>query len=502
MLGTTSTGGLERGAVRLFGVAACLAVVLPNLPRLGVVAGAMALALALGAAWLIWRWVPASLAGAARRRPVLAGLWALAAVLSLFQIGRLSAFMGDPDRRWGSTVPDPEAADHACLSAYVVAADLSRKGTSNLYDERYYPAFAGDTARLLAPASIQHLTKWMDDPYEYPPPFLLLPRAALVVTDDFLGIRAGWFILQALGLLVVTAWLAAWVGGRDGQLALLLVPVLLASLPTMLGLQFGQFHVATLLLSVAAMILFEERRHATGGALLAVATVSKLFPAYLLVYLLARRRWREVAWTVAGCAVFSLLGIAVLGWTPFGAFLGYQLPRIHTGEAFAFYEKARPFIISRNFGIPGLVTKLGFLGVPGMTHAVGAALGWLYTLALLGLAVLAGARPSGRLPDARAWLALLSLGALRSPLAPSAYVTISTLWLLTLAAGELRSRWTWVVGYVAAWALIMGPPPLEGGVEFAVGFLGQAVGIAVCIWALVGARAVESREPIPALSPT
>ena len=134
MAGPRSIGGLEQAAVRLFVLAVCLAVVLPTLPRLGAVAGAIAVALALGATWLVWRWVPEALAGSRRRRPVVAGLWALSAVLALLQMGRLSAFMDDPERIWGSVVPDPLAADHACLSAYVVAADLSRRGTENLYD--------------------------------------------------------------------------------------------------------------------------------------------------------------------------------------------------------------------------------------------------------------------------------------------------------------------------------------------------------------------------------
>jgi alpha-1,2-mannosyltransferase len=499
MTGAPSPGGLERGVVRIFILAACLAVVLPTLPRLGAVAGAIGLALALGAAWLAWQWVLDSLAGSWRRRPVVSALWALSAVLALLQVGRLSAFMADPDRVWGSVVPDPIAADHACLSAYIVAADLSRRGTHNLYDERFYPAFAGDAARLLAPGHIRNLKKWMDDPYEYPPPFLVFPRAALLVTDDFLAIRAGWFVLQALGLVVVGAWLARWVGGRDGQFALLLLPLLLASLPTMLGLQFGQFHVATLVLSVAAMICFEERRPAVGGALLAVATVSKLFPAFLLVFLLGRRRWREVAWTLGACVVFSIVGLAVLGWSPFEAFLGYQLPRIHTGEAFSFYEH-QELVVSRNLGIPGLVTKLHFLGLTAMNHGAGALLGWLFTFLLVWMAWTAGRRAEGRLAEARVWLALLSLGALRSPLAPP-YVTMSMLWLLTLLAGEIRGRAAWVAGFVVTWALIMGPPPLTGTTEFTISSLGQLAGLAVCVWGLLGPRAAASDAASDAAAP-
>ena len=489
---------LEQGAVRLFGVLVSLAVVLPALPRLGLLAGAVGLLLAAGAAWLVWHSVPGSVAGAWQRRPVVAALWALGALLALLQVGRLSAFMADPERTWGSLVPDAVVADHACLSAYVVAADLSRRGTPNLYDERYYPAFSGDAARLLAPGDIRNLRRWMDDPFEYPPPFLVFPRAALALTDDFLTIRAGWFVLQALGLIVVGAWLARWIGGRDGQLAFLLLPLVLASLSTMLGLQFGQFHVATLLLSVAAMICFEERRPAVGAGLLAVATVSKLFPAFLLVYLLARRRPKDVAWTLGGCAVFSLVGLAVLGWSPFGAFLTYQLPRIHSGEAFSFYEH-EAIVVSRNLGIPGLVTKLQFLGVPGMSRELGAVLGWLFTLVLLWLAWTAGRRAEGRVAEARAWLALLSLGALRSPLAPP-YVTLSMLWLLTLLAGVIRGRASWVVGFVAAWLLIMGPPPLTGATEFIVAFAGQLVGLAVCWLALFWPPRAAAGTPEPALS--
>ena len=172
MTRSLAPGDVEQTVVRLFGLLVCLAVVVPALPRLGVVAGAVAVLLAAGTAWLLWRWVPEAVPGARQRRPVVAGLWVLAALLALGQVGRLSAFMAEPDWVWGSVVPDPLVADHACLSAYVVAADLSRRGTPNLYDERFYPAFAGDAAKLLAPGDVRNLGAWMEDPFEYPPPFL------------------------------------------------------------------------------------------------------------------------------------------------------------------------------------------------------------------------------------------------------------------------------------------------------------------------------------------
>src|SRR5678815_4230730 len=222
---SATLGALEQAVVRVFGVLVCAAIVLPTLPRLGPLGGALAVLLGAATAWRIWRWVPESVSGGFRRRPVLAVLWTVAALLALVQVGRLAAFTADPDRVWGSAVPDPAAANHACISAYFVAAELSRRDVVNLYDERYYPAFAGDAARLLAPESIHGLAKWIDDPYEYPPPFLLFPRAALLASDDFPALRAGWFVLQALALVLVAAGLARWVGGRDGELAFLLLPV-------------------------------------------------------------------------------------------------------------------------------------------------------------------------------------------------------------------------------------------------------------------------------------
>ncbi|HMK73213.1 MAG TPA: hypothetical protein VK454_07725, partial [Myxococcaceae bacterium] len=186
-------------AVRIFLVAVCALIVLFALPRLGPLAGAGAVLLGVGAAVLVIRWVPEAMAAGVRRRPVLAVLWTLAALLALVQVGRLSAFMADHDRLWGSAVPIPKASEHMCMSAYVLAAELSRRGETNLYDERFYPAFREG---IVVETTIAGLQPYLQDPFEYPPPFLLLPRAAIGLTNDFMAMRTAWFVLQALGLVV------------------------------------------------------------------------------------------------------------------------------------------------------------------------------------------------------------------------------------------------------------------------------------------------------------
>jgi alpha-1,2-mannosyltransferase len=220
------------------------------------------------------------LSGARQRRPVLSVAWLVLVLLAVVQMTRLSGFMVDSSRLWGSTTPDPATANHQCLAAYVHAADLCRRGESNVYDERWYPAFT--TPLYTEPRGVSSpvagLGRWVVDPYEYPPPFLLLPRAALAITDSFEHIRTGWFVIQALCLVVGGLLLVRWIGGREGLVTGLLLPAILASIPTMLNFQFGQFHAMAVMLALAAMVAFDRRRFAAGGALLSFAILSKIFP--------------------------------------------------------------------------------------------------------------------------------------------------------------------------------------------------------------------------------
>ena len=177
------------------------------------------------------------------------------------------------------------------------------------------------------------------DPYEYPPPFLLLPRAALAVTNSFEHIRTGWFVIQGFCLVVGGLLLVRWIGGREGMVTGLLIPAILASISTMLNFQFGQFHAMAIMLAIAAMVAFDRRRLAVGGALLSFAILSKIFPGLLLVVLAGQRRWREIGWTLVFGVAFVMLALLILGTDPFVAFVSYQLPRIVSGEAFSFPDR-------------------------------------------------------------------------------------------------------------------------------------------------------------------
>jgi hypothetical protein len=309
-------------------------------------------------------------------------------------------------------------------------------------------------------------------------------------------IRAIWFAIQYLVFLAVALALAQCIGGRDGQIAGLFVPAMVGSMSFLVNLQFGQAHLLTLAFSMGALVAFRRDRAALGGLLLGTATVFKLFPGLLLVYLACRRRWRDFGWTITACVVVTLIALAVVGPTPFVAFVRYHLPRLASGEAFAFVHRDW-FYVSRNLSVSGIVFKLGVLGMPGMSPSVSSGVGWAYTVLLLVLVVrVARLGELSPLNEAFVWLGLLCLGSLRSPLAPGIYVVVSAQWLLTLFAARVR-RWRDVVVIVIAFLLIPGTPKLSSAAtDIAVALAGQGLMLAIAIRALSKPVGRETDRPL------
>jgi hypothetical protein len=127
------------------------------------------------------------------------------------------------------------------------------------------------------------------DAYEYPPPFLVLPRLLAHAAPTFLRFRTLWFAVQLVAVVAGLVVVARRIGGVGGAYVLALCGCILAPLPVMSTLQIGNAQLAFIAISMIAMVLFERRHPAAGGILLAYATVSKLYPALLIVYLLMRR---------------------------------------------------------------------------------------------------------------------------------------------------------------------------------------------------------------------
>lgn len=403
--------------------------------------GAIAVAIAVVVAWMSRRLVVEPDACPRSLKVVSA----VATVVALFQLVRLSIFAVDSSRVEHSVVPSSQwEIQHSCLSAYFVAAQAS-SSNANIYDNALYSMPDDDPSQ---PRKPQKLGLFNVDVFEYPPPFLLLPRAIAFATPEFADMRMLWLALNGGLLLLAIVMVAGFLGPADGTRALLLSPLVWVAMPTLSALQKGNVQVLVIAISMLAMLLFERRRAAAGGALLAFATVSKLFPGLLLVYLIARRQWRAAAWTASFSIVFIVLTGFVLGLQPYRAFLDH-LPGLVGGEAFPAFR--RPAAMAINLSIPGLVFKLKLFGVPGMSFAAAKVVGWIYTLVAVAVTIFIARRTLRERDMPLAWLAVLVLATLRSPFLPQAYGALPCLWLLTLLAAVRPVSSRVLVATCVAW---------------------------------------------------
>jgi alpha-1,2-mannosyltransferase len=405
-----------------------------GLTKSRVAAAIIAVSIAALIGWVFWRHPVAPLDEEADS-PFLKMISGVATVAALVQMVRLCVFIINPldvGYAFGPSRGLGVAVSHSCLSAYFVAAQ-SAATTPNVYAYELYSFPSESPTALRKPRRIESFNV---DAYEYPPPFLLLPRALMMVAPDFLRFRMIWFALNGAVLLLGLLAVVRMLGPPAGRLALLLSPLVLVSDFTIGTLQVGNLQAVVFAIAMLGMVLVAQRRYAAGGALLAFATVSKLFPGMLLVYLLVRREWRALAWTAGLTVATVAISLLDTGRTPYDAFFSH-LPRLLGGEAFPAFRN--PGVVAKNYSVPGMAFKLHLFGFPGASFAAMKIVGWIYTLIVLAVTVIVAMRKLTRDEQPLAWLAILILASLRSPFLPG-YAIIPVLWLLSLLAAVVAPR--------------------------------------------------------------
>jgi hypothetical protein len=387
------------------------------------------------------RQVPSAIDGSARRSRPLSALIALSALLALVQTTRVSSFLGDAERL--DCLPMPELssfANHSCLTAYVQGARLADRGEPNLYEASWWPHL-GDNAVNAVEA--QPYAPFELDTFAYPPPFLIAPKLLTLLTDDFAAQRALWFGLCGLFVALGLWEVGAWVGARNGPAGarLLTLGFLLWESPmTMISVQVGNVHAVVMVAAVLAMIALERGRTVLGAAMLSAVILSKISPGLLGLVLLLQWRWREAFATAACAAAWTLLTLAWFGPAPFLAFLQYELPRLRSGEALAFFAESS-LEIAINLAPFGVPHKLELLGLPIVDPWASARLiGSAFTVFAVLLTLCVGtSRRGDRSTDLGLWLAVLSLAALNSPFAPG-YCLFTVLWMTIAWPASQRPR--------------------------------------------------------------
>lgn len=424
------------------------------------------------------------------RGRITAALWALLAAIGLLQFARMSVFMADPSQRWGALADAEFISRHSCLTSYVHGAELARRGDANIYDDRYGFEPAAPGPELPSAIDIGPLTM---DTYEYPPQFLALPRLMLALTSDFMAIRALWFALTAVVFVGVSLALARWLGGEAERRARLLVIAIGLSPPLLITAYFGNFQIMAMGLSALAMLAIVQGRTRSGAALLAFVISAKIFPGILGVWLLASRRWAAAAWTVLFAGLYALLALLLFGARPYEDFLGYHLPRLASGETFAFLSQPLPSMSNLGvFGVPFKARIAGWGGSEADAWALARQLAWGYTLVLFVVAVSSGwRRPAPTTPRGRAvmlgeWFGLLALGAMRSPFAPPEAI-IPLVWALAFRAAAAERRRE-VVAVVAVWIAIMIMIPSATQPVAILALVVQALVYAAALWLALAGR--------------
>lgn len=434
--------GIERFTVA--GIVSCAAGVVMNVGLWGLgipLLSSIIISSALGVSGTLFLAprLPVVIKGIRKHKPLLSILWLILGLAVLLQTARLSVFMINPALSQYSLFPGVKwYIEHCCLTAYSESARLLGDREKNIYDpQNYY-------GRKVASFNV--------DLYHYPPPFLLLPLMVIGVTGgDFLHVRAFWFALNAL-LLMLAMWLLIYRLEPGSRLrAIGMAPVIWLSMPVMAGLQVSNVQLIVISISVIAWAIF-PRQAAAGGMLLAMSSVAKIFPGILFVYLAAQRKWREVIWTAVFAIVLILLAFLIIGPHPFKMFIEYEMPRLSSGEAFS-GPFSKLFAVARNMAPFGIPLKFGGLGMPGMTLEIGRIVSMIYLLGVVSLAIWSARRqPRSNTEAASIWLSLLSLGTLVSPFAPASYVLSSLVWLVCINREIFR-----LPSVLIIWLLISGP---------------------------------------------
>ena len=462
------------------------------------VASVVALLAAAATAWMLAR--RPGFAALVARPPALARtLFVVGALAVGVQLAWLTTFVIDPYiAAWPAGVARPWQSGHSCVSAYWVAAQQATAVPDLYLDTVYRPVTRPGVRRL------PNLGPFFVDVFEYPPTFLPLPRLLSLGAPDFWRFRRLWFALNLAGIVLGLVAIARRVDASLGTHAVWLTPWALAA-PSVIGtLQAGNVQLLFLVLSAVAMLLFERRRPAAGGLLLAYAIVSKLYPGVLVLYLLLRRDWRALGWTAAIGTALVLVTVVDVGWTPMAAFADH-LPKILSGEAFPGLRAAPAIAV--NESVPGIVFKLGLFGVPGTGFAAAQIVGWIYTAVVVGMTAWLALRQRDRRVDPLAWIAILILATLRSPFLPG-YGAFPALWLATLVMAVACKRPTLGAVSAALWLLLalqLGQGATTPQVNAVLTF-GHTLASLVLVFAIVPrlseapdqARAPEPDVPVPA----
>jgi hypothetical protein len=147
--------------------------------------------------------------------------------------------------------------------------------------------------------------------YRYPPLFLLMfaPLAALP-----LGLAAGLWVACKVAALIAIILALRKRAVKAATASSIVVAVLFIAPYIIEDFRYGNAQFFVVALTIAAL-WFVRKRPLIAAASLALGISIKVWPAFFLPYLLVRRDWKPVAWTLVFVLVLALVPATYFGWS-------------------------------------------------------------------------------------------------------------------------------------------------------------------------------------------
>src|SRR5580692_1572238 len=103
-------------------------------------------------------------------------------------------------------------------------------------------------------------------------------------------------------------------------------------IPLLNNLAFGQAYLLLFTLLTEGWLAYRKQQRILSSLLWACAILFKLFPAFLFVFLLLRRRYRDALYLGVGCALLLISSLLVNGIAAWNFYLTIITPRMNHGE--------------------------------------------------------------------------------------------------------------------------------------------------------------------------
>ncbi|MCA0355012.1 MAG: DUF2029 domain-containing protein [Chloroflexi bacterium] len=166
--------------------------------------------------------------------------------------------------------------------------------------------------------------------YKYPPffVFFMAPFTSLTFTPAIQSWRAFNIVIMLIASVILMRgyqqhW-RSWVAIGLGFMLLVFQPI-------NDSLRYGQVDMLMLLPLVIATIALLKERWNWFAAMIAIPTMLKLYPAYLLAQVAMTKRWRAGLAFMATCLGIIVLSVIVLGWDVHAQFIQHVLPTTSGG---------------------------------------------------------------------------------------------------------------------------------------------------------------------------